>query len=48
MTDGPAMSAPICQCEEPKPYTRPSGQVVCLHPSCGGLILPKPEKDDRP
>lgn len=30
-----------CSCGMPKPHTRPSGLVVCLHPFCGGVIAVK-------
>lgn len=35
-----------CTCATPTRYTRPSGTVICL--TCGGRIVPPPEKKDRP
>jgi hypothetical protein len=37
-----------CRCEQPLPYTRPSGQVICLNSECGGRIEAKAEKVIRP
>lgn len=41
--------AAVCTCAEPLPYTRPSGQIVCLRESCGGVIeKPAPPPKERP
>jgi len=39
---------PTCQCEQPKPYTRPSGARICLNDGCGGTIEDKAEKREKP
>lgn len=40
---------PTCNCAEPLPSTRPSGQQVCLRESCGGVIeAPPPAPKERP
>lgn len=38
--------AMACECDEPQPYTRPSGLVICKE--CGGRITEKPKKRERP
>lgn len=39
---------PICQCDHPSPFQRPSGLVICLHPHCGGVVVAKVEPVEKP
>lgn len=36
----------MCECDEPQPFKRPSGMVICRE--CGGRIEPPQEKRVRP
>lgn len=42
------MAVPICQCDHPSPFQRPSGLVICLHPHCGGVVVAKVEPVEKP
>lgn len=37
-----------CQCPDPKPYTKPSGKVICLNAGCGLPIVPKAAPKEQP
>lgn len=42
------MGSTSCTCEKPLPYTKPSGQVICLNAACGLPIVDQKPPEVRP
>lgn len=45
---GTGSTSVTCTCATPQPFTRPSGTVICLNPSCGVTISTTQPTKDRP